>query len=110
MKNKKLKYGKLSDSLAKEIENIVLTTGKEIRRIAYKNCAIYSLYMCNDQSVVKKNKPLFAIYAHADVFKAFGTKKEKGGLVVCGYELDSIVTELAELIVSYEDQIKEKAA
>ena len=110
MKNKKLKYGRLSDSLANEIENIVLTTGEEIRRIAYKNCVIFSLYLCNDQSVVKENNPLFAIYAHVDVFKAFGAKKENGGLVVCGYDRNKVIRELAELVVSYEDQIKGKAA
>lgn len=100
MKNKKIEYGELSESLSKEIENIVLTTGKEIRRIVLNNRAVFSLYMCNDQSVMKQNNPLFAVIAHEDAYKAFGYKKPKGGLVLCGYDINLVVRELAELVVS----------
>jgi hypothetical protein len=104
------KQNQLSDRLSSELENTVLTTGKEIRRIVHNDCAIYSLYLCNDQSVVKKNKPMFAIIAHEDAYRAFGAKKENGGLLLIGWDINKIVRELAELVVSYEDQIKGKAA
>ena len=108
MKNKETKYVTLSHRRAKEIEKVIFTIGEEFRGIDFNGSGYFALYRCNDQSVAIDNKPLYAMYATADFFRAFGFKDKYNGLVTCGYELDSIVTEMEELAASYLDRIKEK--
>lgn len=110
MKNKKKKYGQLSESLSKEIENIVLTTGEKVATINYDFRLIYSVYVCYDQRLMKENKPLAAIFAHGDALKALGTMNEDACLVVCAYDLHSVMLKSSELVCDYVDHIKGKAA
>lgn len=110
MKNKKNEYEQLSPSLFKEVENIMLTIGKEAGCIVYDFRVIFRVYLCNDQRVMKENKPLAAIFAYGDAYKAISAKKEDGGMVVCGYGIDLVMEELINLVAYYEEQIKDKAA
>jgi|ADurb_Cas_03_Slu_FD_contig_61_243763_length_392_multi_2_in_0_out_0_1 hypothetical protein len=102
----------LSEPLANEVRNTILSKGKEISRIVDKDMAVFSLYRCDDASVVKEKKPLYAIFAHSAAYVAFNAPQEKitdNGLLVIGWEYDKVVRELAELAVNYEDQIKGEA-
>jgi hypothetical protein len=102
----------LSEPLAKEVENTILTKGKVISRIIDHDMAVFSLYRCDDSSVVKQKKPIYAIFAHPIAFLVFNAPKEKvvdNSLLLIGWQYDKVVKELAELAIDYEDQIKNKA-
>jgi hypothetical protein len=95
---KKVENATLSEEFGKEVETIVLTQGKPYRHVIGNGKLWFTIY-----EVQLNGLRMFALVAHKTAFKAFGAKEKGSGLICFCHDKDVIIRELAEILVSLED-------